>query len=64
MAENLTDRQAAEQVRLRLDWKYALGLGLGEPGFDASVLCEFRARVIEHGLEEKVLDLLLAAVRE
>jgi Transposase domain (DUF772) len=25
MAENLTDRQAAEAVRTRIDWMYALG---------------------------------------
>ncbi len=35
-AENLTDRQAADQVRSRIDWKYALGLELTEPGFDFS----------------------------
>ncbi len=64
MAEDLTDRQAAEAVRLRIDWKYALGMTLDDPGFDASVLSEFRTRVVEHGLEEKALDLLLAAVKE
>ncbi len=64
MAENLTDRQAADAVRLRIDWKYALGLGLAEPGVDASVLCEFRARVLAHGLEERALDLLLAALKD
>lgn len=63
-AEGLTDRQAADAVRLRIDWKYALGLTLADPGFDASVLCEFRARVIEHGLEETALDLLLAVLRD
>src|SRR5262249_41040979 len=31
MAENLTDRQAAEAVRIRLDWQYALGLALDDP---------------------------------
>jgi transposase len=60
--ENLTDRQAAEAVRADLSWKYALGLALDDPGFDASVLCEFRSRVIAHGLEERVLDLLLTAL--
>ncbi len=60
MAEGLTDRQAAEAVRERLSWQYALGLDLDDPGFDHSVLSEFRSRVVEHGLEEKVLDLLLA----
>jgi len=64
MAEDLTDRQAADAVRLRIDWKYALGMSLDDPGFDASVLCEFRARVVEHGLEETVLDALLAGLRD
>src|SRR5258708_2147345 len=59
-AENLADRQAAEAVRARIDWKYALGLAGGDPGFDHSVLPEFRARVAEAGLEQVVLDTLLA----
>jgi transposase len=59
MAEGLTDRQAAEAVRERLSWQYALGLDLDDPGFDHTVLSEFRARVVDHGLEERVLDLLL-----
>jgi hypothetical protein len=58
-AENLTDRQAAEAVRTRIDWKYALGLAGGDPGFDHSVLPEFRARVAAGGLEQVVLDTLL-----
>lgn len=61
-AENLTDRQAAEAVRDRLSWAYALGLDMADTGFDHSVLSEFRTRVVAHGLEEKVLDLLLAAL--
>jgi transposase len=60
MAEDLTDRQAAEAVRTRLDWKYALGLPLDDAGFDFSVLSEFRARVAARGLEEAALDALLA----
>ena len=60
MAENLTGRQAAEAVRTRLDWQYALGLGLDDPGFDHSVLSEFRGRVAGHGLEQAALDALLA----
>ncbi|WP_236052116.1 transposase [Nonomuraea cypriaca] len=59
-AEGLTDRQTAETVRADLSWKYALGLALDDPGFDASVLSEFRTRVVAHGLEERALDLLLA----
>jgi transposase len=63
MAENLTDRQAAEAVRDKISWKYALGLGLDDEGFDASVLSEFRTRVVEHGLEQRVLDVLLDALK-
>ena len=62
--ENLTDRQAADAVRGRIDWKYALGLELTDPGFDHTVLTGFRQRLIDHGLEEKVLDLLLVRLAE
>lgn len=60
-AENLSDRQAADQVRARMDWKYLLGLELTDSGFDYSVLSEFRARLVEHGIEEKILEAVLAA---
>ena len=63
MVENLTDRQAADAVRDKISWKYALGLGLGDEGFDPSVLSEFRTRVVAHGLEQRVLDLLLDALK-
>jgi transposase len=59
-AEDLTDRQAAEAVRTRIDWKYALGLDLADPGFDRSILSEFRGKVAAGGLEQVVLDALLA----
>jgi transposase len=59
-AGNLAGRQAAEAVRTRIDWKYAVGLEGGDPGFDHSVLPEFRARVAAGGLEQVVLDTLLA----
>src|ERR1019366_8705301 len=58
-AENLTDRQVAEAVRTRIDWKYALGLDLADPGFDDSILSEFRTRVAAGGLDQVVLDTLL-----
>src|SRR5688572_25519210 len=57
--EDLSDRRAAEAVRGRIDWKYLLGLELADPGFDASVLCEFRARLLEGGAEERLLGRLL-----
>ena len=58
-AENLPDRRAAEAVRARIDWKYALGLELSDPGFDFSVLSEFRARLLEGGAEQLLLEKML-----
>src|SRR5579872_2291466 len=57
-AEGLSDRQAAEAVRARIDWKYALALELTDPGFDFSVLCEFRARLIAGSSESLLLNAL------
>jgi transposase len=54
-AEGLSDRQAAEAVRSRIDWKYALGLALTDPGFDFSVLSEFRVRLITGAAEQRLL---------
>ena len=45
---NLTARQAADAVRGRLDWKYCLGLGLEDDGFDFSVMSEFRSWLTGH----------------
>jgi len=57
--EGLSDEQAAEAVRSRIDWKYALSLELRDPGFDASVLSEFRSRLVVGGAEQHVLDSML-----
>ncbi|CAM5328682.1 Cation/acetate symporter ActP [Streptomyces badius] len=62
--EGLTDRQAAEAVRARIDFKYALGLELSDPGFDFSVLSEFRDRLAEADAGRRVLDGVLAAAGE
>ena len=51
--EGLSDRQAAEAVRSRIDWQYWLALELADAGFDFSVLCEFRARLLQHGATER-----------
>ena len=59
-AENLTDRQAAEAVRDKISWKYALGLGLDDAGFDFTILTEFRTRLVQHDMLTRVLDLLVA----
>jgi transposase len=62
-AEGLTDRQAADAVRMRIDWKYAFSLELTSPGFDFSVLSEFRSRLLAHGAERRLFDLRLAQFR-
>src|SRR5262249_26294246 len=61
--EQLSDRQAAEAVRARIDWKYLLGLGLTDPGFDFSVLSEFRDRLLAGSAEVLLLDKLLERCR-
>lgn len=61
-ADNLTDRQAAEAVRSRIDWKYALSLNLADPGFDFSVLSEFRTRLLDLDGGDQLLDTLLVAL--
>jgi transposase len=63
-AEGLSDRQAADAVRARLDWKYALCLELEDPGFDASVLCEFRQRLLAAGAAARLFEALLGLARE
>jgi transposase len=58
-AEGLSDRQAADAVRGRIDWKYMLGLELSDPGFDHTVLSEFRTRLVGGHAELELLDALL-----
>lgn len=62
--ENLSDRQAADSVRGRIDWKYLLGLELTDAGFDASVLSEFRARLVEHHGEQLLLETMLTLFQQ
>ena len=62
--EGLSDRQAANAVRGRIDWKYALGLELTDPGFDHTVLSEFRCRLVQGQAEQHLLDTLLERCRE
>lgn len=62
--EDLPDRQAADAVRSRMDIKYLLGLELTDPGFDFSVLSEFRTRLIEHQAEHRLFELLVEKLSE
>ncbi len=58
-AEDLPDREAADAVRDRIDWKYALGLELTDTGFDFTVLSKFRKRLAQGNAEHRLLDELL-----
>src|SRR5258708_5377543 len=62
--ENYTDRQAAEAMRSRIDWKYVLSLELTDPGFDFSVLSEFRQRLLAGEMESSLLTSILDLCRE
>lgn len=57
--EGLTDRQAADAVRFRIDWKYLLGLPLEDAGFHHTVLSEFRTRLLNHGAERRLFEAVL-----
>jgi transposase len=61
--EGLTDRQAADAVRRCMDWKYALSLDLTDPGFDFTLLHDFRCRLLAHEAGQRFLDAFLAACK-
>jgi transposase len=61
--EGLTDRQAADAVRRCMDWKYALSLDLHDPGFDFTLLHDFRERLLAHEASQRLLDTFLAACK-
>lgn len=63
-SENLSDRQAADAVRGRIDWKYVLGLELTDSGFDHTVLSEFRSRLVDGKAELHLLETLLSRLQE
>ncbi|MER6112573.1 transposase [Streptomyces hirsutus] len=60
----LSDRQAAEAVRCRIDFKYALAMELDEPGFHHSVPADFRERLTEGDRADRLLDLALARLKD
>ena len=58
-AQEWFETESVTSLSIRIDWKYALGLSLIDPGFDHTVLSEFRSRLIEGGAERLLLDTLL-----
>nr|WP_167532662.1 transposase [Streptomyces alboniger] len=63
-AEDLSDRAAAQAARTRIDWKYALGLELEDTGFDYSLLCDFRDRLVEGDVADRMLRVMLTRLTE
>ena len=61
--EGLTDRQAADAVRRCMDWKYALSLDLHDPGFDFTLLHDFRQRLLAHVAAQRLLDTFLTTCK-
>jgi transposase len=61
--EGLTDRQAADAVRRCMDWKYALSLELTDPGFDFTLLHDFRRRLLTHEAAQRLLDTFLTTCK-
>lgn len=59
-----SDRDTAEAVRCRIDFTYALGLELDDPGFHSSVLGDFRDRLLRDGRVDRLLDVALARLKE
>ena len=62
-AFKVSDRMAVESTIMRRDWRIALGRDDSWAGFDASVLCNFRKRLIEHGCEEMIFGHVLEQLR-
>ena len=62
-AEGLSDRQAADAVRSRLDWIYVLELDFTDPGFHHTVLSEFRLRLVAREAASHLLEALLMVAR-
>ena|SRR5438128_2711405 len=61
--EGLTDRQAADAVRRCMDWKYALSLDVHDPGFDCTLLHDFRQRLLAHDAAQRLLDTFLTTCK-
>lgn len=63
-AEDLPDRLAAEAVRKRTDWKYALHLSLDYPYFNPIALCEFRQQILLNKEGQQVFQCMLKRLTE
>jgi len=62
--ESLTDAQASDAIRTRIDWKYALHLPIIPPVVSEIALCEFRQGIVSdpasQGEFQKLIDRFLS----
>ena len=61
--DDCSDAAAEQRVRFDVRWQHALGLGLEDHGFDATVRCHFRRKRLAHGLERSLCHRLANAAR-
>jgi len=59
-----SDRVATENTIMRRDWRIALGLTRDYAGFDTSVLCGFRQRLVAHDHADELFGTVLGKVGE
>jgi transposase len=62
--DDCSDFEAEQRMRFDLRWKHALGMGLEDEGFDATVLCRFRRKLLDRGLERALFERLVGAAWE
>jgi len=60
----VSDRVAVDNTVLRRDWRIALGRDNDWEGFDPSVLCNFRKRLIAHNMQRELFDAVLDKLRQ
>jgi hypothetical protein len=62
--DDCSDAETEARLRFDLRWKHALGLPLEDEGFDSTVLCHFRRKLLECGLERALFERLVNAARQ
>lgn len=60
----LSDPQCEELVKDRLSWRKFVGLSFEQSVPDETTLVRFRQRLVEHGLKDKLLDLINAQLEK
>ncbi len=62
--EDLADQAMANAVRAHIDLKYALHLAVDDPGFDGSLLSDFRGRLLRNAAALRLFERVLVRLAE